>query len=84
MEVSGQLNAPAVFAPGYPLDRRLGGPQNRSGLAVQEKYSQPPPEIEPRSSDCLARSQSIYMYVYIKCIKEEMGLYSRAVIAQSV
>jgi hypothetical protein len=31
---SGQLHAPATLAPGkqpwYPLDRRLGGPQNRS------------------------------------------------------
>jgi hypothetical protein len=35
MEVSGQLHAPAVLPPGkdswYPLDRRLGGPQSRSG-----------------------------------------------------
>jgi len=36
MEVSGQLNAPAALPPGkeslcYPLDRRLGGPQSRSG-----------------------------------------------------
>jgi hypothetical protein len=26
----------------YPLDRRLGGPQSRSGLGVKEKNSQPP------------------------------------------
>jgi len=35
MEVSGQLHAPAALPPGkepwYPLDRRLGGPQSRSG-----------------------------------------------------
>jgi hypothetical protein len=28
------------------LDRRLGGPQSRSGYG-SEKKSQPPPEIEP-------------------------------------
>jgi hypothetical protein len=35
MEVSGQLNAPAALPQGkkprYPLDRRLGGAQSRSG-----------------------------------------------------
>jgi hypothetical protein len=35
MEVSGQLQAPAALpqgkSPWYPLDRRLGGPQSRSG-----------------------------------------------------
>jgi hypothetical protein len=44
----------------YPLDRRLGGPQSRSGHGVEEKNSQPPPGIEPRSSDRPARSQSLY------------------------
>jgi hypothetical protein len=28
------------------LDRRLGGPQSRSGNGVEEKNSQPPPGIE--------------------------------------
>jgi hypothetical protein len=36
MGVSGQRHAPAALYPGgkdprYPLDRRLGGPQSRSG-----------------------------------------------------
>jgi hypothetical protein len=30
-----------------PLDRRLGGPQNRSGGGGEEKNSQSPPGIEP-------------------------------------
>jgi hypothetical protein len=34
-------------SPWYPLDRRLGGPQSRSGRDGEEKNSQPPPEIEP-------------------------------------
>jgi hypothetical protein len=34
-------------APGYPLDRRLGGPQSRSGLGGEEKISQTLPGLEP-------------------------------------
>jgi hypothetical protein len=40
---------PQGKSPRYPLDRRLGGPQSRSGYGVEEKNSQPPPGIEPRS-----------------------------------
>jgi hypothetical protein len=46
---------PGRFIPGkslcYPLDRRLGGPQSRSGRGGEEKNSQPPPGIEPWNSD---------------------------------
>jgi hypothetical protein len=31
----------------YPLDRRLGGPQSRSGHDGEQKNSQPRPGIEP-------------------------------------
>jgi hypothetical protein len=31
----------------YTLDRRLGGPQSRSGHDGEEKYSQPLPGLEP-------------------------------------
>jgi hypothetical protein len=45
MEVSGQLHAPAALpqekSSRYPLDKRLGGPQSRSGRAGEEKNSQP-------------------------------------------
>jgi hypothetical protein len=34
-------------SPLYQLDRRLGGLQSRSGRGGEEKYSQPPPGIEP-------------------------------------
>jgi hypothetical protein len=34
--------------PWYPLDRRLGGPQNRSGRGGEEKISQPPPAKQDR------------------------------------
>jgi hypothetical protein len=51
MEVIDQLYAPAALPPGkeplVPLDRRLGGPQKRSGHGGEEKNSQSPPGIEP-------------------------------------
>jgi hypothetical protein len=42
MEVSGQLHDPPAFKPGeknprYPLYRRLGGPQSRSGHGGEKK-----------------------------------------------
>jgi hypothetical protein len=47
--VSGQLQAPAALTPGkspsYPLDRRLGGPQSRSGRGGGEKI------LDPRDSN---------------------------------
>jgi hypothetical protein len=51
MEVSGQFHEPAALPlgkePWYPLKRRLGGPQSRSGCGGEEKNSQPPLGIEP-------------------------------------
>jgi hypothetical protein len=51
MEVSGQIHTPAALPPRkepwYPLDRRLGGPQSRSGRGGEEKNSQPLPGLEP-------------------------------------
>jgi hypothetical protein len=45
LEVSGQLHATAALPPGkdprYPLDRRLGGPQSRSGRFGAEKILDP-------------------------------------------
>jgi hypothetical protein len=37
---------PQGKSPLYPLDRRLGGPQSRSGSGGEEKNSQPLPRIE--------------------------------------
>jgi hypothetical protein len=34
-------------SPCYPLDRRLSGPQSRSGRGGEEKDSQPLPGLEP-------------------------------------
>jgi len=45
MEVSSYLNASAALpqgnSPWYPLDRRLGGPQSRSGSGAEEKKKSP-------------------------------------------
>jgi hypothetical protein len=42
---AGQLHAPAALPPGkeprYPLDKRLGGPQSRSGRHREEKILDP-------------------------------------------
>jgi hypothetical protein len=47
--MGGQRHAPAILPPGkirYPLYRRLGGPQGRSGRVL--KIS-PPPGFDPRT-----------------------------------
>jgi hypothetical protein len=50
MEVSGEIHAPAALLPGkeplYPLDRRMGGSQSRSGRGGEKQNSQPLPGIE--------------------------------------
>jgi hypothetical protein len=38
---------PQGKSPWYPLDRRLGGPQSRSGRGGEEKNSQPLSGLEP-------------------------------------
>jgi hypothetical protein len=52
MEVSGQLHAPAALPQHKglpcPLNRRLGGPPNRSGWTEEEKNLLPLPGIELR------------------------------------
>ena len=69
MEVGGQLHASAALPLGkarYPLDKRLGGPQGRSGRVW--KIS-PPTGI--RSPDRPARNESLYRpnYPPLQCSK---------------
>jgi hypothetical protein len=75
---SGQLHAPAALpqgkSPWYPLDRRLGGPQSRSGRGGEEKNSHPPPGIEPQNPDRQARSPALYRLSYSE-VKEWVQLY---------
>jgi hypothetical protein len=53
LEVSGQLHAPAALPPGrsprYPLYRRLGGPQSRSGQHGEVKILDPTGTQTPTS-----------------------------------
>jgi hypothetical protein len=82
--VSGQLHAPAALPPGKdpwnPLDRRLGGPQNRSGHGGEEKNSQPTPGIEPSNPDRPARSPALYRLSYhgseLKLVPKNVHTYA--------
>jgi hypothetical protein len=53
MEVSGQLHPPAALiqgkSPWYPLDKRLGEPQIRSGHSGEKKIHSPRRESNPRT-----------------------------------
>jgi hypothetical protein len=55
MEMSDQLHAPAAYnagkEPQYPLDRRLGGPQNQSGSCGEDENLLPllGVELQPSS-----------------------------------
>ena len=52
MEVSGKFHDPTNLPPGmshrYPLNGRLGGPQSRSGLFVEEEHLLSLPVFEVR------------------------------------
>ena len=63
MGVRGQHHAPAALPPEktrYPLYRRLGGPQGRSGRVRKI----PPPPTGIRSPDRSGRSESLYRLSY--------------------
>jgi hypothetical protein len=47
---------PQGKSPWYPVDKRLGGPQIRSGRGGEEKNSQPPRGIESYNPDRPAHS----------------------------
>jgi hypothetical protein len=59
-----RLLYPRGKSPRYPLDRRLDGPQSRSGRGGEKKNFQPPPGIEPPNLDRPFRSQSLYRLSY--------------------
>jgi hypothetical protein len=67
MEVSGQLY-PQGKSPWYPLDRRLGGPQNHSGCGGLEKNSQPLPGIKLQNPECPAHERKLTK----KCFHENI------------
>jgi hypothetical protein len=56
----------------YPLDRRLGGPQSRSGCSREEKNSQPllvlePPIIQPVAQHYTAELSRLHPYT-VRCL----------------
>jgi hypothetical protein len=55
---------PIGKSPWYPLDRRLGGSQSRSGRGGEEKNYHPPPEEEPYNPDRPASIPALYRLSY--------------------
>jgi hypothetical protein len=47
----------------YPLDRRLDGPQSRSGCGGEEKNSQPLPGLEPQIIQPVDQHYTTEIYV---------------------
>jgi hypothetical protein len=68
MKLSGQVHVAAALPrrknPRYPLDRKLGGPQTRSGHCGREKNLSSLPGIEPHFLVRPARSPSLYPLSY--------------------
>jgi hypothetical protein len=83
--VSGQGYAPDAFYPQgkdprYPLYRRLGGPQSRSGHRAYRKNLLPLLWIEPRSPGRPARSQTLYCLSYPAGNREYLSLNERIIL----
>jgi hypothetical protein len=81
--VSGQRHAPAALYPRgkdlrYPLYRRLGGPQSRSGHRGCRKNPLPLPRIEPRSPGRPVRSQTLYWLSYPASIRNNVNRNNNA------
>jgi hypothetical protein len=78
MEVSGQLHAPVAVPQGetrYPLDRRLGGPQNRFGHGGEEKNSQPLPGLEPPNIQPVAQRYTTTLFKEVLQIQVLAGAW---------
>jgi hypothetical protein len=61
---------PQGKSPRYALDRRLGGPQSRSGRGGEENNSQPlsvldPPIVQPVAQRCTAELSRLLVNVSI-------------------
>jgi hypothetical protein len=70
---------PQGKSPRYPLDRRVGGPQSRSGCGGEENNSQPLPGLEP--PDHPAHSPALYHLNTIRNFKSRSsGLWRRVVL----
>jgi hypothetical protein len=80
MGVGGQRHAPATLPPGmtqYPLYRRLGKPQGRSGRVL--KIS-PPPGFDPRTVQLVASRYTNYVipaHLYMKVVNKLYPIHNR-------
>jgi hypothetical protein len=70
--VSGQLHAPVALPAGkeprYTLDRRLGGPQSRSGRGGEEKNSHSLPVIQPVAQRYTTELSRLFIKIITKPI----------------
>jgi hypothetical protein len=60
------------------LDRKLGGPQSRSGRGGEEKNSQPPSGIEPQNPDRPARSPQKLQFLLMSILSHVQFLYIKS------
>jgi hypothetical protein len=60
---------PQGKSPWYALDRRLGGPQSRSGRDGEEKNSQPLRRLEPPIIQPISQRYTTELYIYKMCNK---------------
>jgi hypothetical protein len=70
-----QFHAPAALPPGkdprLPLERRLGGPQSRSGRREEKIMTIPGLKLRPFYRP--ARSQSLYRLRYLGSLKKKLN-----------
>jgi hypothetical protein len=68
-------------SPWYPLDKRLGGPQLRSGRGGEEKNSQPlqglgPPTVQPVAQRCTEEYRKIIGLRKWNIRKQDMRIWT--------
>jgi hypothetical protein len=63
---------PQGKSPWYPLDRRLCGPQSRSGRGGEEKNSQPLPGIEPPNIQPVAQRYTAELSSEVNRVSESI------------
>jgi len=66
MEVSNQLHAPQPLYPQYPLDRKLGRPQNWSGHRGKEKEIPSLPGVKHQSCSLVTKTYNLQNLQTIK------------------
>jgi hypothetical protein len=83
MEVSGRLHIPATLPPGkepwYPLDRRLGGPQNRSAQHEEEKNFAPTGTRTPNPRSFIQPAASCYTDWAIAALILHLGVWKEVI-----